>query len=334
VWLRSASLVLASGMAALSLSACRVASLAPTTPPPPTETYSVEQLKFRNPALGFRFRHLDACARQFAEEKGLEHLPYYRAREGMPYSALMGSWCRKDDAGWCRTVEDSAGGQDFRRVDLSGLFPTRQFDDIFSIAFKAVYAPANAGWRAEMDMATGETAGDACVRLSYFEAGATGQKSNAAPSRVIGLLCHATYALTDRRGDVIARGDAPELAGLTAGHRLARLLETPEALRDLGIQQYESLLAQAQAILDSGDLAWCEDTPAAPEAGAGERRVAPVPTALPCTPRPLSPDERRGESERLQAYVAERIAWLRADYAAMHAALEQAFPFAACWLSE
>lgn len=325
---QSVALALASVLCALSLSACRMAGLPPTTPPPPTETYTVEQLTFRNPALGFRFRHLDACARQFAEEKGLEYLPYYRAGEGVPYSSLMASWCRKDDAGWCRMTSGVPGAQAFRRVDLSALFPARRFDDIFSIGFKAIYAPADSGWVAEMDMAVGETPGDACVRLLYFQAGAT------APVRQIGLLCHATYALPDRRGNFVAHGDLPELAGLNAGQRLARLLETPESLRDLGIRQHEALLTQAQAILDSGDLALCAEAPAPPEAGAAGQRVAPVPTALPCTPRPLSPQERRAETERLQAYISERIEWLRADHIAMHTALEEAFPFAACWLSE
>lgn len=327
MWMRSASLVLAAVLIALALSACRLATPEPT-PPPPAETYTIEQLTFRNPALGFRFRHLDACARQFAEEKGLEYLPYYRASEGMPYSTLMASWCRKTEAGWCQTTDGVPGAQAFRRADLSGLFPTRRFDDIFSLAFKAVYVPASAGWVAEMDMAIGETPGDACVRLSYYEAGAT------TPSRAIGLLCHATYTLPDRRGGFIAHGDLPELAGLSAGHRLARLLETPESLRDIGIRQYEAVLTQAQAILDSGDLALCEDGPATPQAGASDQRVAAVPTALPCTPRPLRAEERQAELARAQAYVAGRIAWLRADYAAMHAALEEAFPFAACWLSE
>ncbi|MGQ9813570.1 MAG: hypothetical protein ACUVR3_00195, partial [Candidatus Roseilinea sp.] len=197
---------------------------------------------------------------------------------------------------------------------------------------RAVYAPASSGWVAEMDMATGETSGDACVRLRYFDAGAN-TSAPATPSRTLGLLCHATYALPDWRGDRVAHGALPALDNLTAGHRLARLLESPESLRDLGIQQYEDLLAQAQALLDSGDLRVCEETPAAPQAGAGQR-VAPAPTALPCIPRPLSPQEQAAESERLRAWVSERIDWLRADYAAMYAALEEAFPFAACWLSE
>ena len=331
MWIRSASLVLASAVAALALSACRLATPEPT-PPSPTETYTVEQLTFRNPALGFRFRHLDACAQQFAEEKGLEHLPYYRASEGTPYSSLMGSWCLKTESGWCQESPLAPGARPFRRVDLSGLFPTRRFDDIFSIGFKAVYAPASSGWVAEMDMATGETAGDACVRLRYFDADAA-PAAPASPSRTLGLLCHATYALPDWRGDRVAHGALPALDNLTAGHRLARLLESPESLRDLGVQQYEDLLAQAQTLLDSGDLQVCEETPATPQAGAGQR-VAPAPTALPCAPRPLSPQEQAAESERLRAWVSERIDWLRADYAAMYAALEQAFPFAACWLSE
>lgn len=332
MWIRSASLALASVIAALTLSACRLA-VSELAPPPPAQTYTVEQLAFRNPALGFRFRHLDACARQFAEEKGLEYLPYYRASEGVPYSSLMASWCRKDAAGWCAATGSVPAQQEARRVDLSALLPARQLEnntpaDIFSLSFKAVYAPATSGWVAEMDMATGETPGDACVRLTYFEAGST------TPSRAIGLLCHATYTLPDRRGGFIAHGDLPELAGLAAGHRLARLLETPESLRELGIRQYEALLTQAQAVLESGDLALCEDAPATPQAGGSDQRAAPVPTALPCAPRPLSAEERRAELERAQAYVAARIQWLRADYAAMHAALEEAFPFAACWLSE
>lgn len=332
MWIRSASLILASAVAALALSACRLAPLTPAPSPPPSETYTIEQLTFRNPALGFRFRHLDACARQFAEEKALDYLPYYRASEGAPYSSLMASWCHKTEFGWCRATYGAPAAQPFRRVDLSGLFPTRRFDDIFSIGFKAVYAPAGSGWVAEMDMAIGESAGDGCVRLSYFDAGAN-TSAPAMPSRTLGLLCHATYALPDWRGDRIVRGEASALTNLTAGHRLARLLESPESLRDLGIQQYEDLLAQAQALLDSGDLLVCENTPATPQAGAGQR-VAPAPTALPCIPRPLSPQEHQAESERLRAYISQRIEWLRADYAAMHAALEEAFPFAACWLSE
>ncbi len=327
MWIRSASLVLAAGVAGLMLGACRLATPEPT-PPPPSDTYTVEQLTFRNPALGFRFRHLDACARQFAGEKGLGHLPYYRAGEGVPYSSLVGSWCHKAESGWCQTYAGAPGAQEYRRADLSALYPTRRFDDIFSIAFKAVYAPAREGWVAEMDMAIGETPGDACVRLSYFEAGA------GAPSRQLGLLCHTTYTVADRRGGLIAHGDLPELAGLNAGHRLARLLESPQSLRDLGIRQYDALLTQAQDMLNSGAVMRCEEMPATPQAGMSDQRVVPVPTALPCTPRPLSADERRAEQERLQAFVSERIAWLRADYATMHNALEQAFPFAACWLSE
>ncbi|MCS7059989.1 MAG: hypothetical protein RMN25_02385 [Anaerolineae bacterium] len=317
----------------LLLSACRIATPAPTTPPPPDKTYTVDQLRFRNPAFGFRFRHLDACARQFAEEKGLDYLPYYRAGSGVPYSSLMASWCRKDTLGWCITIGSAPGEQEARRVEVSALLPSRQLDqgapaDIFSIAFKALYVPANAGWVAELDMATGETPGDACVRLTYFEAGA------AAPSRVIGLLCHATYTLPDRRGGFAIHGQLDELARLNGGHRLARLLETPESLRELGIRQYQSLLAAGEAVLEKSDLAGCEEMPVTPQAGTGDQRVAPVPTALPCTPRPLGPQERNAELERLRAYVNERIAWLQADYAAMYAALEEAFPFAACWLSE
>ena len=312
---------------ALALGACRMAT--PSTPvPTPTETFRVDQLKFRTPTLEFRFKHLDQCAVQFADENGLEYLPYYRASTGVPYSSLMAAWCRKAPSGWCETTEGIPGAQDFRRVRLYAYFPTRQFDDIFSLSFEATFVPATKGWTAELDLATGETAGDACVRLAYYDGAST------QAAREIGLLCDATYTLPDRLDGFVARGDLPELDGLPMGDRLARVIASPEALRDYGIQQYESLLDKAQGIIEGGGLARCSEAGVAGKLVAAIGKAVPAPTPLPCTPRPLTPEETKAELDRLQSYVADRIAWLRADYAAMHAALNAAFPFAACWTSE
>jgi hypothetical protein len=289
----------------LSTLACRIPLVAPTPTSTPLPVASLDELRFDDPETGRRFRALDACIQEIADN-GWRTTGYRLI--GNFYTSR---WCRGDGArDDCQIASSTRNNRDQHVIELETFFYPSDYPQVFGLNLAALWVPERDGWGASFYFSEGggsfhgEGVG---INFSLYE---TGHHEPSARVSVIGRLTYGP----------LETGIRLPPKGLSAREELALYLASPEALRDEGLAQIQALAARVDEALRTHQVTACDR---GPYQGDG---IEP-----PCTPRPLTPDEEATELARAEAYFDEQQRLLRENYREMYAALMRAFPLDQCW---
>lgn len=288
--------------------ACRF--FAPATPmPTATPPLGIDELVFDEAETGQRFRALDACLRAVTAE-GWRSLGYRRFPNS--YQAL---WCRGAGARQdCGIASGTAHNRDQQVLSLQTYHYS--FPEVFGLGIGSLLVPAADGWGVSFSFSegTGKLYGDA-ISFSLFRY-EQGEYEPADTVFVIGPFPYQSFQVDLVEREIVG----PEILELSAREKLAMVLSSPEAMREMSAQYYQSLAEEVNTSLRSPDFLACD---------RAEYKGDGIPPA--CLPRPLTEAERSAELTRAAAYFANQDALLRENYQEMYAAFLESFPFERCW---
>ncbi len=281
----------------------------PAPSPAATLTVSVDELVFSEPQTGQRFRALDACFRAVTAE-GWRSMGYRRYPNS--YQAL---WCRGAGARQdCGIASGTAHNRDQQVLYLQTYYYS--FPEVFGLGVAGLLVPPADGWGVSFSLSEGGgKLYDDGISLALFRYEQGGDEP-ADTVLVIGPFSYQSFQTDLVEREIVG----PEILGLSAREKLALVLSSPEAMREMSIQYHQSLAERVEASLLAPDFLACD------RAEYKEGGVQPA-----CLPRPLTEAERSAELTRAAAYFASQEDLLREHYQEMYAAILTSFPFERCW---
>lgn len=288
--------------------ACRF--FAPPVPlPAATPTVSVDELIFSESQIGQRFRAFDACLRAVTAE-GWHSMGYRRFPNS--YRAL---WCRGAGARQdCQITGSESNNRDQHVLHLQTYHYS--FPEVFGLGIGSLLVPKADGWGVRFGFAEGAgRLGGEGVSLEF----ARYEEGMHEPIDTVVII--GPFPYQSFQADLVEREIVgPEILSLSAREKLALVLSSPEAMREMSARYHQSLAGKVEASLrDPGFLA-CDR---AEYKGDG---IEPA-----CLPRPVTESERSAELTLAADYFARQETLLREHALEMYAALLEAFPFERCW---
>lgn len=293
----------------LGLSGCGVAPtpLPPSATPEPTAV-SVDQLRFNDEQTGIRFRALDACIAKLTEWEGWRSSGYRLV--GNFHEA---AWCKGAGApNDCQTSSANAGRRDQHVIDLSTSFFPQRYPQVFGLSLSARWVPEGQNeWSVsfyfseDADGILGEGAG---INFQRYV------PNQSEPIEQISVLGGLNYLLSETRLSVTDPNP------ILIRENLNRVLASPEALRDSGLDLYSRLGAEVDDAIRTNRLVACDRDE---YQGNG---IQPI-----CTPRALNQQERESEQARASTYFATSKHLLEEHYQEFYDLLFKAFPLDRCW---
>ena len=264
----------------------------------------VTELRFSDAQTGERFLALDACIQEFTSEDDEWRTSGYQ-RLG---DFFEGRWCR--GAGTltdCKIKSSRMEKRDQHIINLRTFFDSPEDTEVSGLGLSVLWVPAEAGWAMFLNYNEGEVMG---VNFWYYESSHWDPDEELERVAVIGPFSYKVVETTVH---------APETLSLSRSDKLAKVLESPEAMRDMAIHYYQALAAEVEVALHNGDISTCD---------YGEYQGDGIPPI--CTPRPFSADELAAELKHADEYFANQQVLLQEHYREIYTTLFQAFPFDHC----
>jgi hypothetical protein len=267
----------------------------------------VDELQFQNPDTGRRFRKLDACIRDLADDSW--NTTSYRLL-GNFYTS---SWCsgpgaRED----CQIASGTEHDRDQHAIELYTLFYSQDYPQVFGLGFQALWVPESAGWGASYYFAE---QGGSVVGEGWGVTFREYQDAYSPPASTVSLGWKTRYTIFGPN-----RTEFEYPSELSLREDLAIYLSGAESMRDRGLRQSEALSRKVSEDIKAGKVQTCDP---GPYQGDG------IPPA--CPPRPMTDDEKAAEVARTEAYFAEQERLLQENYQEMYTAWMRSFPFKECW---
>lgn len=257
-------------------------------------------LRFADAAEGARFSRLHAC---FAGRAGEGWRRYPLRRIG---NFVQQDWCRGDHSLHC------AGGG-FRSepgdewFELFTLHYDREWPAVFGLGVSAGRLPRADGWGVSFAYSRGGgriVGDDLGVSFSRVAAGAIAQAVHLGDGYV--------FTVEETRIEVAAPGGADA--------ELARLIASPESLRETGLARFDALAAEVERRVTAGEARKCV---------YGEYKNDGIPPV--CTPTPLDAAETAAALGEAREEIAGRRAAIERHAPEFHAQLVALVEFDRCW---
>lgn len=298
---------LAWGLILLSMLACQ--NLFAPIPPSPTPQPmpSMDEMRFNDAETGRRFRTLDRCIRDIADDSW--QTTSYRVL-GNFYTS---SWCRGLEARYnCQVLDSNIDQRDQRVIELNTLLYNQNNPEFFGLGFQSHWVPKSTGWGAsyffaEQGQGTVGEGWGVTFRQYVTPAGP--------PEAIVQLGSDYRYTIFGPQ-----RTQFEYSSELPIREDLALYLSSPEAMRDRGLFHIQALAQKVSTAIHTHQVNTCDP---GPYLGKG------VPPA--CPTRPMTSSEEAEERTRAEAYFAEQEELLRDHYQEMYAAWMTAFPLDQCW---
>jgi hypothetical protein len=293
------------GLVLLGMSACQFPSspfgLAPS--PTPQPVVGVDELQFKDPETGQRFRALDRCIAGIVDDT------WRTTSYQLIGNFYMSSWCRGSGAPpGCEIAYPTRADRDQHIVRLYTLFYPQGYPQVFGLGLQALWLPEATGWGTSFyfNEGGGGVMGEGWgVSFSEFT------DSAGEPAAMVHIGRAYSYDIYETTVD-----DSP---ALPMRDDLALYLASPEAMRDRGLAQIRALAEKVKATISAHQVTACDR---GPYLGRG---IPPT-----CRPRPLTPAEETAELARAEAYFADQEQLLQDHYREMYAAWLLAFPLDRC----
>lgn len=299
---------LACSLMLLSMLACDSNLFVPPAPSPtPQPVVSVDELRFKDSETGRRFRALDRCIKDVADDSW--QTTYYQ----LVGNFYRSHWCRGAGARYdCQIAYSTLDNRDQHVIELSTLFYIQTYPEVFGLVFQSLWVPKSTGWGVSYYFAE---SGDRVVGEGW---GVTFNKyvtPTGPPEATVNLGWNYSYTILGPNRTIF---EYP--SDLPLRDDLALYLSSPEAMRDRGLIQSQALAQKVSTAIHAHEVNTCD---LGPYLGNG------IPPA--CTPRLLTPSEEAAELARAEAYFAVQEQLLRDYYQEMYAAWMRAFPLDSCW---
>jgi hypothetical protein len=294
----------------LSVAACRSNIFVPETASAPTERLivSVDELQFKDPETGQRFRTLDRCIQDIVDDTWQE-IPYYLG--GNYYKSR---WCRGTGTrNECQIASGSRDNRNQQVFKLYTLFYGQSYPEVFGLGFHLLWIPESTGWGVSFgfDENGGSVVGNSWGVNFFKYVNPTGS-----PEATVHLGAGYYYTIYGSDTGTHFR----QFSDLPLREDLAIYLSGSEEMRDRGLAQNLALAQKVISAINAHQVNTCDR---GPYLGGG------IPPR--CTPRPLAPEEETEELTRAEAYFAEQEQLLRNYHREMYNAWMMTFPFEECW---
>lgn len=298
------NLSLLAGALIIASLACRSLEIStdPTSTSVPVPT--IDQLTFEDPETGTNFKSLNQCIETMADESW-RTTSYKLIGNFYESRWCTGTGARED----CQITEGSLHNRDQHQVGLNTLFYPNQPTTVFGLGFQTLWVPESTGWGA----------------VFYFS-----EKGKTIVGDGWGVTFHrydnafdpptASVSLGDSLSYQIIQTTLYQSSNLPLREDLANYLQSPENMRDRGVEQYQLFLTDIENKLNQHEVTACD---------WGEYQGGGIPPV--CNSRPMTAEEQAAELEKVRQYTEERISLLQKDYQEMYAAWMTAFPFTGCW---
>jgi len=300
---------LACGLMLLGMLACNFNLFGPVPAPSPTPrpVARVDELRFKDAETGRRFRALDGCIKDIADDSW--HTTSYQL-VGNFYESR---WCRGTGArSDCQIAGSTIDDRDQRVIELYTLFYPQSYPEVFGLGFHALQAPKSTGWGASYYFAEN---GAGIVGQGWGVTFREYVTPTGKPRVSIDLGWKYGYTIYGPN-----RTTFEDSSELPLREDLALYLASPESMRDRGLAHIQALEQKVISAISGHQVITCD---LGPYLGKG------LPPA--CTPRPLNASEETDELARARAYFAEQEQSLRDSYQEMYTAWMAAFPLGQCW---
>lgn len=288
----------------LGVLSCRLILRPIENTPTPKPVPGINELGFEDPATEARFKSLNQCINNLTDESWKTTSYQYI---GNFYESR---WCTGDGArDDCQITLPS---QDERNQHVIGLYTLHYPNaptDMFGLGLQTLWVPDSTGWSASFFLSEkGKTIiGEGWVL--YFRHYTT---TSGPPEASVTLGNDYTYNIGQTNIDI----------STTAPLRkdLAIYLESPESMRDRGVEQLRTLQDKVITSLEAHEITACN---------YGEYQGSGIPPI--CTPRPMTLEQETTEIKRAREYFDGQIQLLNENYKEMHAAWMLSFPMDSCW---
>ncbi len=298
---------LAYSLMLLSVSACQSTIFASTPTFEKTPVVGVDELQFKDTETGQRFRALDRCVENIADDS------WRTTSYQLLGNFYTSSWCNGAGAGNdCQIAHATVDNRDQQVIQLNTLFYPQNYPEVFGIGFNALWVPQSTGWGAYFYFAEN---GASVVGDSWGVSFREYTTPANPPAATVQLGWNYGYTIYGPN-----RTEFDQSSDLPLREDLALYLSSPEAMRDRGIAQNQTLAQKVSDAIQAHQVYGCD---LGPYLGDG------IPPA--CTPRPLTAEEETVELDRARAYFAEQEQLLRDYYQEMYTAWLKAFPLNQCW---
>ena len=291
------------GILILTQFACRLLE-EPLPEAAPLPVPKIEELVFEESETEVRFKSLNQCIEDMTDDTW-RTTSYKLIGNFYESRWCSGTGARED----CQITEGSLHNRDQHQVGLYTLFYPTEPTTVFGLGFQSLWVPKSTGWGAVFYLSEkGKTIiGDGwSVTFNLYEAA-----SNPATQSV---------TLGDTLGYRINETNLQFSSELPIREDLAIYLESPENMRDRGIEQYQLFREDVQTKLNNHEIAACE---------WGEYQGGGIPPI--CNPRQMTAEEEAEELEKARLFFEGQIQLLQEHHQEMYSALMNAFPFNACW---
>ncbi|MCB9134295.1 MAG: hypothetical protein H6636_02645 [Anaerolineales bacterium] len=290
------------------LLACQIFTPTPAPPTPTPIPLHLSNITFDDPLTQTRMLALDRCMSNLATSSEWRHFPYENIGAFIEAKWCTGSRAAPD----CQITE---GNQNQRDQHVLNLYTLHYGDDVtnaFGLGLSARWVPPQTGpqtdWSAAFSFSEGgRTVVGEGFSLSFKEYG-----SALEPLNELNFGMSNDYKIGETTLTYPAQHPQRD--------ELALYIASPESFLAKGQSVLNGLSETVQAALDAHTIMTCDY---GPYNGDG------IPPA--CNPRPMTADEEQVARDEATQYFANQLAVLAANYEAMFAALEEAFPFETCW---
>lgn len=293
-------------MLLISLLACRYFPFAADSLPTPSSMPipNLEELRFTDEETGRRFRDLNAAIKTLVDETW-QTIPYHLS--GNFYEA---AWCLGERvASECQPTTELLEQRGQHILILNTLFYEKDFPQVFGLGFSAHWTPKEAGWGASFDFSEG---GGSVVGEGWqvnFR-----QYLSASDTSQVKLTLGSTYSYIVNETSIVYHTNR------SIRTDLALYLAGPQAMRDQGLANIQTLAQQVRTEITSHRVSTCDKEP---YNGGG---IPPK-----CNPRPMTAAEEDAELARAEKVFAEQEYLLNHYYQEMYTAWMSAFPFDQQW---
>ena len=267
---------------------------------------ALDELQFEDAETGQRFLELDACIHEYTSEDTEWRTSGYERSSKFSFESR---WCRGGGTlDECRIKSSYREKRDQHIIRLSTDFDSYEDTQASGLSLYVLRVPAEGGWAVALHYKEGETV---WVNFWYNESAYFDPDEEIERISIVGPFSYKIFETTIR---------TPDTLSLSSHDKMAKVLESPESMRDIGIHYYQAIAAEVDASLRSGDIPACDYE---------EYQGDGIPPA--CTPRPFADDELAAELKHAEEYFAGQQILLQENYREMYAVLFHAFPFDACW---
>lgn len=295
------SLILLSMLACQNLFAPMPAT--PTSQPMP----SMDEMRFNDAQTGQRFRTLDRCMRDIADDSW--QTISYRVL-GNFYTS---SWCRGlESRDNCQSLNSNIDQRDQHVIELYTLLYSQKDPEFFGLGFHSHWVPKSTGWGASYFFAEqGQTTVGEGWGVTFRQYATPAGP----PEATVSLGSGYDYTIFGPQ-----RTQFEYSSDLPIREDLALYISSPEAMRERGLAHIQALAQKVSTAIHTHQVNTCDP---------GQYLGKGLPPA--CPTRSMTSSEEAEELARAESYFAEQVQLLRDHYQEMYAAWMTAFPLDQCW---